>query len=105
MIKVVAIIKAKPELSREEFLRRWHEEHPAYVEKLPGLRGYRQSPAIAHRKTWPFSGMAELYFDDIAAVRTAYAGVEARAMMAHEEDFLESMEWFLADEVMVLGRQ
>lgn len=98
MIKVVAVIKAKDGMDREEFLHCWNVEHPAYVSKLPGIRRYRQNPAIEHRKQWPFSGMAELWFDSVADVKAAYAGEEANALFAHEDSFLGSMQWFIADE-------
>lgn len=101
MIKVVAVIKAKPDLSREEFLHRWNVEHPEYVRRLPGIRRYRQNPAIEHRKSWPFSGMAELWFDSVQDVKTAYAGSEARELFAHEDEFLLSVEWFLSEELDV----
>lgn len=98
MIKVVAVIQAKSGLSRGEFLRQWNIEHPDYVRKLPGIRRYRQNPAIEHRKEWPFSGMAELWFDSVEDVKKAYAGDEARELFAHEDLFLESVQWFLAEE-------
>lgn len=101
MIKIVAIVKKRPEHSREEFLRHWNVEHPAYVRRLPGIRRYRQNPAIAHRKEWPYDGMAELWFDSVKDVAVAYAGPEAEALFEHEKLFLGSMEWFIADEVEI----
>lgn len=101
MIKVVAVIKAKPELSREEFLHFWNVEHPEFVRRLPGIQRYRQNPALDMRKEWPFSGMAELWFNSVADVKTAYAGAEARELFDHEHHFLADMQWFLADEVEV----
>jgi uncharacterized protein (TIGR02118 family) len=98
VIKVVAVITAKPDLSREEFIRLWNVEHPAFVRRLPGIRRYRQNPAIDHAKTWPFSGMAELWFDSVADVRKAYAGDEAKELFAHEHEFLDNVQWFLAEE-------
>ncbi|MDQ4490106.1 EthD family reductase [Sinomonas sp. ASV486] len=101
MIKVVAVLNAKPGISREEFLHKWNVEHPILVRRLPGLRRYRQNPAIEHRKQWPFSGMAELWFDTVADVKVAYGGPEAAEVFAHEDEFLERMQWFLADEVEI----
>lgn len=101
MIKVVAVLNAKAGMSREEFLHQWNEVHPALVAKLPGIRRYRQNPAIEHRKEWPFNGMAELWFDSVADVKAAYAGEEAKALFDHEEQFLGRMQWFLADEVEI----
>lgn len=101
MIKIVAVIKKMPEHSREEFLHFWNVEHPELVKKLPGIRRYRQNPAVEHRKEWPFDGMAELWFDSVSAVKTAYAGLEAKDLFNHEHHFLSSMEWFIAEEVEI----
>jgi len=98
MIKVVAVLTAKAGLSREEFLHKWNVEHPVLVRKLPGLRRYRQNPAIEHAKEWPFNGMAELWFDSVADVKRAYSGEEARVLFEHEHEFLDDMRWFLAEE-------
>ncbi|MEU8251205.1 EthD family reductase [Nonomuraea sp. NPDC048916] len=102
MIKVVAFIRRKPHLSRAEFLRFWQEEHPPLVLKLPGLLGYRQNPAIEHRKRWPWDGCAELWFDDVRAVAVAFDSPEAVPLRAHEEHFIEELDWFLASETLVL---
>ena len=98
MIKVVAVLTARDGLSRDEFLHKWNVEHPVLVRKLPGLRRYRQNPAIEHPKQWPFNGMAELWFDSMADVKTAYAGEEAKLLFEHEHEFLADMRWFLAEE-------
>lgn len=98
MIKVVAVIRSKSGLSREEFLKYWNIEHPAFVRKLPGIRRYRQNPAIEHKKQWPFHGMAELWFDSVKDVAVAYGGPEAEALRKHEEEFLEDVQWILAEE-------
>lgn len=98
MIKIVAVIRKKPGMSREEFQRHWNEDHPAYVRRLPGIRRYRQNPAVEHRAEWPFDGMAELWFDSIRAVKEAYAGEEGTALFEHEQLFLDDMQWFIAEE-------
>jgi len=102
MIKVVAVIRRRADLDRDEFLRLWQREHPPLVLQLPGLRAYRQNPAIAHRSAWPWDGCAELWFDDVAAVRDAFASPAADALRAHEEHFIGDIDWFLATETTVL---
>ena len=98
MYRVVVMIRRKPGMSREEFLRHWMQDHPAFVERLPGIRRYRQNAAIEHRTAWPFDGMAELFFESLGDIARAFDGVEAKALFAHEEDFLEDATWFIADE-------
>ncbi|GAB93008.1 EthD family reductase [Gordonia rhizosphera] len=100
-VKVVALIKARPDISREQFLHKWQSEHPAFVWRLPEVERYFQSPAIEHHSTWPYDGLAELYFPSVGAVARAFASPEADALREHEEDFIESLSWFLSTETAV----
>lgn len=85
-------------MSRAQFLRHWQIDHPSYVRRLPGLRRYRQNVAIEHRKVWPADGVAELWFDAVRDVAAAFDGPEARELFAHEEEFIEGMQWLIVDE-------
>lgn len=98
MFKVVVVIRRLEGMSRADFLQHWVEDHPAYVRRLPGVRRYRQSPAIEHHKPWPFDGMAELWFDSLRDVAIAFDSPAGKDLFAHEEDFLGSVQWFIADE-------
>ncbi|HEY5854228.1 MAG TPA: EthD family reductase [Aldersonia sp.] len=97
-VKIVALIKANPAISAEDFHRHWHIEHPRYVWALPDLQRYIQNPAIEHHTTWPYDGMAELYFPTVAAVARAFASPAADAVREHEEHFVGELTWFLASE-------
>ena len=97
-VKIVALIKANPAISPEEFHRHWHIEHPRYVWALPDLQRYVQNPAIRHHTGWPYDGMAELYFPSVAAVARAFASPAADALREHEEHFVGELTWFLASE-------
>jgi uncharacterized protein (TIGR02118 family) len=99
MFKIIAIVTKKPGLSREQFLHHWNVEHPRYVAALPGIVKYRQNPAIEHRTQWPYDGVAELYFQSVKDIAVAYDGPEAKALFAHEEQFLGAMQWFIAEEL------
>ncbi|XVQ09579.1 EthD family reductase [Spirillospora sp. CA-255316] len=101
MIKVVALIKRKPNLTREEFLHYWQVEHPTLVRELPNVRRYTQSPVIEHRKEWAWDGVAQLWFDSVQDVSVAFRGASADALREHEEHFIGEMEWFLATETDV----
>ncbi|MBA2555912.1 MAG: EthD family reductase [Chloroflexi bacterium] len=103
MIKVVALLRRREGLSHEEFESHWRDVHPHYVRALPGVRRYVQSPAVdLPRKQWPYDGLAELWFDDVAAVRAAFASAAADPMREDEGRFLESIDWFLAGELVIL---
>jgi uncharacterized protein (TIGR02118 family) len=101
VIKIAALIQRRPDVAPAEFLRIWREEHPRVVVKLPGLRRYRQNHPVQHRKLWAWDGMAELWFDDVAAVRNAFNSAIAAEVRAHEQRFIDSSEWFLVEEKLI----
>jgi uncharacterized protein (TIGR02118 family) len=46
-IKIMALLRRKKGLTREDFLRQWEEKHgPLLVQSLPGLRTYIQNRAL-----------------------------------------------------------
>ena len=97
MLKIVSVIRRRPDLSFEEFLAHWQAVHPGFVSQLPGLRRYIQSPALPHpRRTWPWDGMAQLWFDDIAAIKVAFESPAADRMREDEKNFIGAQEWFIA---------
>ncbi|MFS0865743.1 EthD family reductase [Microbacterium sp. 179-B 1A2 NHS] len=101
-VKVVVVVRRAEGLSRDEFIQRWIDEHPAFVRRLPGVRGYRQSLAIQHRRAWPFDGMAEIEFDSVGSVARAFDSDEAKALFAHENHFIGSLDWFISHEAIVV---
>ena len=101
MVKIIALITRKPNLSREEFLRHWQDEHPQYVRALPGIRKYVQNPAIEGYREWAYDGAAELWFDSVRAVAVAFDSEAAGPMHRHEAEFIDQLSWFLVDEVTV----
>ena len=81
MHRVVFYLKRRTDLSQPCFFAWWLGQHRALAEQLPGLRHYIISLA-ADEQEGPFDGMAELWFDDLAAADAAFAssaGQVARA--------------------------
>lgn len=70
-------------------------------EALPGIRRYRQNHAIEHHKPWPFDGAAELWFDSLKDIAVAFASPAGDAMREHEEEFIGTLQWFIADELEI----
>jgi len=87
MIKLIALLKRKPGLSREAFEHRWLQEHTKISGKLPGLRGYRVNIATAYQPDGTgvepiYDGTAELWWDSVEAMEASFAsdiGVAAGA--------------------------
>jgi uncharacterized protein (TIGR02118 family) len=75
MIKVLAVLYKRPDMSREEFVRYWREVHAPLAEGMEGVRRYVINPTLeAFAMGEPsFGGLAELWFDDAAAARAAFA--------------------------------
>jgi uncharacterized protein (TIGR02118 family) len=81
MQRVVIYLKRRADLPQPVFFAWWLGQHKALAEQLPGLCQYTISLA-ADAQEGSFDGMAELWFDDLAAADTAFsspAGQVARA--------------------------
>jgi uncharacterized protein (TIGR02118 family) len=71
VVKLVYCICRKPGLSGEAFIRYWAEVHAPIGARIPGLRRLEHSYTIAapaDRRAPDYDGMAELRFDDLAAL-------------------------------------
>ena len=84
MQRLVFYLKRRPELSQSRFFDWWLGQHRALAEQLPGLRQYMIS-LVADEPDGPFDGMAELWFDDLAAADAAFASPAGQAARADAE--------------------
>jgi uncharacterized protein (TIGR02118 family) len=91
MQRVVFYLKRRPELSQSLFFDWWLGQHRALAEQLPGLRQYIISLA-ADIQEGPFDGMAELWFDDLAAADVAFASPAGQAAHADAEAHVVRLE-------------
>ena len=93
MIKLVYCITRRPGMTREEFSRYWREVHGPIGRRIPGLRRLVQSHPVPHPPEFSqpdFDGMAELWFDDLAALEAARRSPEWRASTADETNFVDN---------------
>ena len=107
MVKIVYCISKLPHLSNDEFHRYWRETHGPIAGRIPGCRRYVQSHTI-HRaiigREPSFDGVAELWFDDWAALETAMATKEVQAALEDERKFIDHSRtaFFIAEEHHVI---
>lgn len=107
MIKLVYCFRKRPGMSSAAFWDYWHNTHTEIAIGLPGVRRLVQSRTI-HDARDPkepgFDGMAELWFDDWAALAMAAASPEWAASSADEANFMEagSQVYFVTEEHTVL---
>jgi len=92
MIKVVYCITKKRGLSDEEFFDYWKNVHGSIGARIPGLRRLVQSRRVAipgDTRSPDYDGVAELWFDDEAALLAARESAEWRESSADEANFID----------------
>lgn len=109
MIKTIALIKRKPGMSREDFVRYYEEHHaPLALKHFPTFRTYvRNYPiAIPGREEPDFDCITEFWFDDMEAALKVqeilgdYRTEVGKIFLADEEKFQDrsNTRTFLIDE-------
>lgn len=90
-IKLIALLKAKPGMTREDLKRRWVDEHAGFVLKYKNLKGYRINVATDEFQQiegeLPYDGTAELWWDSIEEMKEDFASVEAEEAVADANKF------------------
>jgi uncharacterized protein (TIGR02118 family) len=92
MIKLVYCITKRPDLTDAQFFRYWKDIHGPIGMRIPGLRRLVQSHTITDLpglRPPDFHGMAELWFDDLAALLAARQTPEFHASGADEANFID----------------
>jgi uncharacterized protein (TIGR02118 family) len=112
MIKSVGLLTRKAGLSHEEFVKHWLEVHAPLAHAVPGVRRYVQSHIVEER-TRPdipptdveIDGIAELWYDDRAAMERANASPEAKALHADGALFIGRIKSFITEEKVIIPRE
>lgn len=101
MVKLVAGLRRKPGMGVSEFHRYWKDVHGPLVKSVPEffrhVRKYVQGhtlndpvPSFPPQVAAPFDGIAELWFDNVAEIGTAFA--EPRYMEIIRPDELKFLD-------------
>jgi uncharacterized protein (TIGR02118 family) len=109
MIKLVYCITKRPDLTDMEFFDYWKTIHGPIGARIPGLRRLVQSHVIVGQpelRAPDFHGMAELWFDDLAALDAARQSPEWRASTADEANFIDPtrVALFVTEEYTLVER-
>jgi len=107
MVKLVYCITKKAGLTDKEFFGYWENVHGPIGARIPGLRKLVQS----HRLIVPgdghlpdYDGMAELWFDDFAALLAARQSPEWKISSDDEGNFIDrnKVAYFVSEEHSIL---
>jgi uncharacterized protein (TIGR02118 family) len=112
MIKSLSLLTRRPELSHAEFVRHWVEIHAPLAHAVPGLRRYVQNHIVEER-TRPdiattaaaVDGVAELWYDDRAAMDHANASPEAKRLHDDGALFIGGIKTFVIEEKVIIPPQ
>ncbi len=91
MVKVIALLPRRADLSREEFERYARETHTPLVARFPGLRRLVCNFVLPYAlgRAPAYDAVFEVWFDDAAGMRAAFASPEGQAEIADAPNFLD----------------
>ena len=109
MIKSIGLLTRKAGLSHEDFVTHWFEVHAPLAHAVPGVRRYVQSHILEER-TRPdipatdveIDGIAELWYDDRAAMARANATPEAKRLHDDGALFIGRIKSFVVEEKVII---
>jgi uncharacterized protein (TIGR02118 family) len=109
MIKSLSLLTRKPGMTHEEFVERWVNEHAPLAHAVPELRRYvltliHAQPERADIPTHDIEvdGIAELWYDDMEAMRRALASTEMQALRDHGALIIGRIKSYVTEEKQVI---
>jgi uncharacterized protein (TIGR02118 family) len=112
MIKTIAAIARRPDVSHEDFVRHWVEVHAPLVRAVPGVRRYVQDHVVSEHPApnaapigAAIDGFAELWFDDRAAMDRAFASPEGQALAVDGALFIGRITFYAIDEKIMIPHE
>jgi uncharacterized protein (TIGR02118 family) len=103
---MMVLLKKKPTFTDEEFARYWLETHAPLAKKMPGLRKYVVNVVKRPPNREPdYHGVVELWFDDIASMKNAFASPEGAATQKDTEAFAVSLTTLYINEHSIMQPQ
>lgn len=97
MLKVVGLVTKREDLTWDEFVDYWKNEHIKPVSKQSNLVRYTIAPAIKPNEA-PYDGIAELYYESTDDIREATTEELMEEIRKDEEHFLDDLVKFVTVE-------
>ena len=109
MLKVIGLLTRKPHLTHAQFVDHWLHIHGPLALAVPGIRRYVQSHIVGTR-TRPdvpesgvqVDGIAELWYDDLAAYERAAATPEMKALTDDGALIISEIKSYLIEEKEII---
>lgn len=110
MIKTIGLLTRKDGWTHEQFMRHWIDIHAPLAHAVPGLRRYVQNHISGERTRADIAatdveidGIAELWFDDQAALEAAARSLEMKALHDDGARFIGRIKSYIVEEKTVIG--
>src|SRR5882757_740934 len=109
MIKTIGLLTRKDGWTHAQFMKHWVEIHAPLAHAVPGVRRYVQNH-IQGERTRPdipttevaVDGVAELWYDDRAAMDRANASPEAKRLHDDGALFIGGIKTFVIEEKVII---
>jgi uncharacterized protein (TIGR02118 family) len=110
MIKSIGLLTRKDGWTHEQFVKHWVETHAPLAHAVPGLRRYVQNHIKGERTradipatAVEIDGVAELWFDDQAALEAAARTPEMKALHDDGAKFIGRIKSYVVEEKFIIG--
>jgi uncharacterized protein (TIGR02118 family) len=110
MIKSLSLLTRRSAMSREEFRRIWVGEHAPLAHAVPQVRRYVLSFVLDEptrpdvpTQTMNVDAIAELWYDDMAAMKSAAASTEMKAVQDNGALHLGAIKTFITEEIAIIA--
>ena len=110
MIKTIGLLTRKDGWTHEQFMQHWVDIHAPLAHAVPGLRRYVQNHIAGERTRADIpatdvaiDGVAELWFDDQAALEAAAKTPEMKALHADGAKFIGQIRSYVVEEKFIVG--
>ena len=109
MIKTIGLLARKSGWTHQQFMTHWIEIHAPLAHAVPGLRRYVQNHILDERTRTDIAelavdidGIAELWFDDRAALEAAARSPEMQALHADGALFIGRIRSYVVEEKTIV---
>jgi uncharacterized protein (TIGR02118 family) len=110
-VKLWSLVKRHGDVSPDRFSHEWRLVHAPLVAATPGVRGYRQNLILERESPkgtpvgydrLPIDGIAEVWFDNEAAIASAAASPEGKLATATAKSIIAEANSFLVEVRVVI---
>lgn len=104
MIKMIALVKKRSDLTFLEFQDYWLHVHTTFSAQIPGIRAYRINVALEHRdlSAAPYDGTAEIWWDSVDTMHQGMRSAENAVAGPDTANFAAEVVFLVTEEHIIV---